>query len=228
MSRSARAEKVATLEVSVGMYDSVQLRSRPAAVLFDSLQLSFVGPIEHAVASDVVSLPLYVLLHASQKVPIVDACCLQERQEIVQAEVPVGTAMALARAGRMFCQDLLTREWRVAPAPTDGISANISMCMADVVPVFLVEGLIRDELEGVSPKDEAFLQRKADALEEERVLQSTKVFQMTVLAQVEVQVAHAQREVLRQEINRARVKVGSRESAVGVCKRRVWRREVLG
>ena len=51
---------------------------------------------------------------------------------------------------------------------------------------------------------------------------------MTVLTQVGVQVAHAQREVLRQEINRARVKVSSGESAVGVCKGRVRRREVLG
>ena len=157
MSRFARAEKVATLEVSIGMYDSVQLGSRPAAVLFDSLQLGFVGPIEHAVTSDVVPLPLYVFLHPPQKVPIVDARCLQEREEIIQAEMPVGTAMAFARARRMFGQNLLTREWRVAAASTDGISADISIGMADVVPVFLVEGLVRDEFEGLPPKDEAFL-----------------------------------------------------------------------
>ena len=51
---------------------------------------------------------------------------------------------------------------------------------------------------------------------------------MTVLAQIEVQVAHAQREVLRQKIDRPGVEVSSGKSTVGVCKRRVRRREVLG
>lgn len=68
--------------------------------------------------------------------------------------------------------------------------------MANVVPVFFVERIIRDQTKGVSPEYYAVLHRQAYAFQKERVLQPTKVFQVIVFPERKVQVPHTEWEML--------------------------------
>ena len=58
-------EKIASLEVGIWMHYGVQISLVPGAILFDFLDLSFVAPFEHSIASNVISRLLDVLLHAA-------------------------------------------------------------------------------------------------------------------------------------------------------------------
>ena len=58
--------------------------------------------------------------------------------------------------------------------------------MADVVAVFLVELVIGVVFEALAPEEDAVFQGQADALEEERILQAAKVFEVGVFAEGEV------------------------------------------
>ena len=55
--------------------------------------------------------------------------------------------------------------------------------MPYIVSIFLVESVVCNELERLTPEDEAVLQRQSNAFEEERILQTAKVFQVTVLSE---------------------------------------------
>ena len=68
--------------------------------------------------------------------------------------------------------------------------------MADVVFVVFVEFVVCFLLEGGAPEDEAVVEGEPDAFEEERVLQAAEVLQVVVLTQREVEVAHAEGEML--------------------------------
>ena len=73
--------------------------------------------------------------------------------------------------------------------------------MPDIVPILFIECVVRNKLESLPPKDKTVLQSQSNPLEEECILQTTEVFQMTVLAQCHVKVAHAERKMQRQRID---------------------------
>lgn len=125
-----------------------------------------------------------------------DSRSLQQAGQIVHAEVPVRTSMAFTASRGMLCEDLLTRKGGVAAAPTDGISTNVAVRMADVVAVLLVEGVVCYESEGLAPEDQAVLHRQTEPFEEKGVLQAAKMFKMIIFAQGHVKVTHAERKVL--------------------------------
>ena len=103
--------------------------------------------------------------------------------------------MRLARAGRMFGEDLLARVRGVAASAAVGVAADVAVGVADVVAVLLVEGVVGDEAEGGAPEAQAFVERQADAFEEEGVLQAAEVLEVGVGAKGEVEVVHAEGEV---------------------------------
>lgn len=78
--------------------------------------------------------------------------------------------MCLPRPRRVFGQDLLATERAVSVPPSVRIAANISVYVADVVSILLVEGIVCDLAEALSPEDQAFFEVKSDALQKERVL----------------------------------------------------------
>lgn len=212
----ATFQQITPLEVGVWMYNSVQLCSGPTAIFLNLLDFTLVRPFEHAVAGYVISLLFHVFLDPTQDIPIVDSRRLQQSREIVEAEVTIGASVTFTRTRWMFRQNLLARVRRVASAAPDGISPHITIYMAHIVSILLVESIIGDQLEGLSPEDKTILQRKPNTLEKEGVLQSTKMLQVTVLAESQMQVPHAQREVLGQSIDGGRVYLSSGKSTVGI------------
>lgn len=110
--------------------------------------------------------------------------------------MPVRTPVGLARPRRMLGQNLLTAKRTVATASPVRVAADVAVCVPDVVPVLLVERVVRHLVEGAAPEGEALLQVQADALEEERVLQTAVVLEVSVATQRPVQVGHACGEVL--------------------------------
>ena len=123
--------------------------------------------------------------------------------------------MRLATARRMLGQDLLAREGRIAP-PSARIPAHVAVGVADVVAVFLVEGIIGDVPEGGAPEAETLVQTQADALQEKGILEAGVVFEVGVLPQREMQVAHAEGEVRGEGIDGGGGGGGAGEEAVGV------------
>ena len=104
--------------------------------------------------------------------------------------------------------------------------------MSHVVAVLLVEGVVRDEAEPFAPEGEAFVEREADALKEEGVLQPAVVLQVRGAAQRAVQVRHAEGEVAGRDegVDRrvAEGRVGAEEGGVRGGGGGVGRGEVLG
>ena len=198
------------------MDNDIQIRCSPRPVVFDSFDFSLVGPFKYPVACNVIPFLLNIFPYPSEDVSVIDPRGLQQCREIVYAEMAVRTAMALSASWRVFAQDLLARKGRISAASAICIAADVTVGMTDVVPVFLVEGIIRDQTEGVSPKRNAVLHRQAYAFEEERVLQPAKMFQMTVFSQRKVQIPHAQREMLGKSINGGCVNGGSRQSGIRI------------
>ena len=195
-------QQVAPLEVRVRMDDDIQLRRGPAAVLLDALQLGAMRPLEDAVARDVEALLVHVLADAAQHVAVGDARRLQQGGQVVGAEMAVRAPVTLAAAGRVLGQDLLAREGRVpAAAAAQGVAADVAVRVPHVVAVLLGEGVVGDEAEGPPPEEQAVLEREAESLEEERVLQPAEVLQVAVGPEGGVQVAHAEREVRRQAVD---------------------------
>ena len=73
--------------------------------------------------------------------------------------------------------------------------------MAHVVFVLFVELVVGLFLEARAPENEAVFQAQADAFEEEGVLQPAVMLQVVIFAQVEVEVAHAEGEVLGEGVD---------------------------
>ena len=73
--------------------------------------------------------------------------------------------------------------------------------MAYIVLVLFVEFIVGLFLEARAPENEAVFQAQADAFEEEGVLQAAEVLQVVVFAQGEVEVAHAEGEVLGEGVD---------------------------
>lgn len=111
-------------------------------------------------------LAFLVLFDAIQDGSIGDADTLQQRGEVFETEVAVGTPVGLARSRRMFRQDLLARERRVTSSAPVRVATNITVCVPHVISVILVESIICNFMEGASPEDQALLQGQTDPLQE--------------------------------------------------------------
>lgn len=104
----------------------------------------------------------------------------------------IGAPVGFAGAGGVFGENLLAREGRVAPATADGVAANVTVRVPDVVTVFFIEGVIGDKAEGLAPEEKAVVKGEANPFEEESVLQPAEILQMAVFAKCHVQVSHTE------------------------------------
>ena len=173
------------------MHNRVQFCGTPDALIFDLLDLRLVCPLKDSVASDVVSLLLNIFLDSSKQVTIMDTCCLEHARQIVNTEVSIGASMGFASSWWMLGQDLLTRVRRVATTTAVGVSSNIAINMAHVIPVLLIEGIVCDLIEGLTPEHQAIFQVKTDTLQEEGILQSSEMLKMAILSESSVKMLHA-------------------------------------
>lgn len=102
--------------------------------------------------------------------------------------------MRLSRPRRMFSKYFLATERTVAISPSVTIASHISIGMAHIVTVLLVEHVVCDLAEAGAPEDQTFFEIETNAFEEEGVLKSTIVFEVGVAAEGAVQVLHAEGE----------------------------------
>lgn len=187
----------------------VQVGSWPATIVFYLLQLLTMAPVKDTIASDMIPLSFDVFFDPLQNLPIVNATRLKEHLEIVDTEVPVRASMTFSSAGWMLSQDFLTRI-RCVPSPAaSGISTHVTISVSDIIPILFVESLVSDQLESLSPKYEAILQRQPNSLKKQGVLQSSEVLQMTIFTEVIVQIPHAQWKVFGKSVDRSRSDVSS-------------------
>ena len=91
------------------MHDRIQLTRRPRPLILDPPQLRLVRILKHTVTRDVIPLLIvrHVLSHSPEHIPIVDPRGLEQRDEVIGAEVPVRTPVRLVTSGRVLGQDLL-------------------------------------------------------------------------------------------------------------------------
>lgn len=225
-------QQEAALEVLIRMQNRVELRAIPSAVLLDLLDLVAVLVLKHAVARNMVPLPLYIVAHLVERLPVVHTRLLEQTNQVVWRESAVGAAVRLARSWQRFRRQLLTRVRRVALATPVGVASYIAVGVANVVAVLLVELLVGDELEAAPPEYETFFQVEADAFEEECVLQTSKMFEVRVLPQRAVKVLHTKGEMLTQGVDRGSSGRGEtiksaviRVGRLGGCKARAQMRE---
>lgn len=177
------------------MHNGIQLPRRPAPLLLDPLQLPLMRPLKNPITRNMEPLPLHILPHPPQHIPITHPRRLQQARQILDAEMAVRASMRLPSTGGVFGQDLLARERRIAPPPPRGVPADVPVRVPDVVAVLLVEDVVGVVLEALPPEEDAVVEGQPEAFEEERVLQPREVLEVRVLAQREVQVAHAEGEV---------------------------------
>lgn len=180
-----------SLEVLIWMQNGIHLRGTPRAILLHLLNLALMLPLKHAIARDVIPLPLHILTHLLQDNSVIHTRLLQHRNQILRRERPVRAAVRLTGARQGLRGQLLARVRRIAAATAVGVAADIAVRVTHVVAVLLVELLVRHQLEAAPPEDQALLEREADALQEERVLQTAEVLEVGVLAKCAVQVLHA-------------------------------------
>ena len=157
------------------MDDGIKVGRPPGPVFLHPSNIRLVRPLKNTIARNVIPLFLYVFLDPSQYITIVDACLLQQRRQVVDAEVAVWASVTLSVARWMFGQDLLAREWGVTSAPAISVATDIAIHVANVVFIVFVKLIIRLELKGLAPKDEAVLHGKSNAFNEKGVLKTTKV-----------------------------------------------------
>lgn len=100
--------------------------------------------------------------------------------------------------------------------------------MPNVVSVPRVELIIRKPLESLAPENYTLVQGEANALQKQRILQTSKMLKMVILAQCHVQIAHAERKVLGQRINRRRCNGSALHNAFFVRVNRFGAAETLG
>ena len=56
----------------------------------------------------------------------------------------------------MLSQDPLAAERTVPTPPSVGITAHISICVADIISILLVESIVCNLIETLSPEDQTF------------------------------------------------------------------------
>lgn len=108
---------------------------------------------------------------------------MKEVDEIVDGEVTVRATVCLTSARIGVAEDLLARVRGVSTASAVDITANITISVPDVVLVSGVELVVCEALEGLALENDTFLKRQSNTLQEQRILKSTKMLQMVVLAQ---------------------------------------------
>ena len=84
--------------------------------------------------------------------------------------------MGLSWSWRMLGENLLTRVRRVSTASPIVSATDVSVGVTDVVSIFFVESIVGDELERLPPENETILERQADTLQEQCILQTAEVF----------------------------------------------------
>lgn len=135
------------------------------------------------VAGHVELLPILVLLDSLHHTPIRYTHGLDQSVEVLEIEMTVRAAVRLPSAGRVLREDLLTAERAVTSSSAIRVPADISVGVADVVLVVFVELIIGYLVEAAAPEHEALLQVETQALQEQCVLQTTVVFEMSVSAE---------------------------------------------
>lgn len=175
-------QKIAALEVGVGVDNSIQIGLAPSAVVLDLFDFCFVRPVEDAVAGDMVASLADVFSHSAQHFFVVHACGLKQPDKVVGGVVTVRAAVRLTNARVGITEDFLARIRRISAALAVDIASHITVGVSDIVLVSGVELIIRKALEGLSPEDDAFLERKPNSLEKQRILESTEMLQVVVLA----------------------------------------------
>lgn len=70
----------------------------------------------------------------------------------------------------MLCEDLLTAERAVTAASPVGVTANLTIGVSGVVAVLLVEGIVGNLVEALSPEYETLLQIEPYTFQEKCVL----------------------------------------------------------
>lgn len=151
-------QKVAALEISVRVNDSIEVGLIPRSVFLDFLDLRLVRPLEDSVAGDMIASLLDILFYAAENILVVYSGGLKEYDQIVHRKVSVWTAMGLANTGSRLAQDLLTRIGRIPSASAVGISTHITVSVADIVLVSGVELIVRKALERLTPEDDTLFQ----------------------------------------------------------------------
>lgn len=91
--------------------------------------------------------------------------------------------MSLANSGVGVVEDLLARVRRVSPTSSVHVTADVTVSVADIVFVPRIKLVIREAFERLSPENDTLFKRKANSFQEERILKSTEVLQVVVLAQ---------------------------------------------
>lgn len=161
------------------------------------------------IASHVIPASISILLDTLNHRPIRNPHTLQQRRKIIHIKVPIRTPMRLPRTRSMFCQDLLATIRAIPATPTIRITTDITVAMTHVVPILLVESIVRNLAEPAAPKDQTLLEIQPDALEEQRVLQTAVVLEVGVAAKAAVQVGHAGGEVLGEVVDVAGADLGT-------------------
>lgn len=87
-----------------------------------------------------------------------------------------------------FREEFLARKGCVAASAPVGVTANVAVGMPDVVAVLFVEFVVGNEAETAAPEGEAFRQAETKPFEEERVLETSEVFEVLVLPESSVEV----------------------------------------
>lgn len=97
--------------------------------------------------------------------------------------MPVRAAVSLTRTRGVLSKNFLTAERTIAAASSVRISTNVAVRVADVVSVFFVERVICDLVEATPPKHETFFQVQTNTLEEQSVLETTVMLQVSIATQ---------------------------------------------
>lgn len=116
------------------------------------------------VARHVVLLPVPVLLDPLQHPLVRDPHPLQQPRQVVHVKVPIRAPVRLPRPRRVLREDFLAAVRAIPPAPPIRIAAHIPVRVPHIIPVLLVERIVRNLPEPRPPEDEALLQAEPHAL----------------------------------------------------------------
>jgi len=105
--------------------------------------------------------------------------------------------MGLTSTGGILHQNALAGKGRVSSTSAIGIASNISVRVTNIVLVFGVELIVGKALERLTPEKDTLIQAEANALEEQSILKTAKMFQVVILAKCCVKTTHAQGKVHR-------------------------------
>lgn len=128
-------QQPSSLEVRVRMQNRVQLARRPQILILDLPELVSVLVLKDPIASNVVSLLRDVFFDALEQSRVRDACCIEQGDELIGSESPIGTTVAstvsllitLKKGERELTVDLCLAEL------LSGASGNCTDCSHDRV-----------------------------------------------------------------------------------------------